>query len=94
MAQRVVYTDRAFADIDRIIEFNNFRNRSKSYSRKFLSNLRARLIKLAKQPLSGLQTEKIDTFILIWDNFYIFYKPQESFIEIVAIYHQKENINR
>jgi len=94
MAQRVIYTDRAYADIDRIIEFNNLRNQSTSYSKKFLSKLRARLIKLAEQPYSGLQTDDPDVLLLIWDNFYVFYEPNGSFIEIVAIYHQKENISR
>jgi hypothetical protein len=36
MAKRVIYTNKAFDDIDRIIEFNNLRNKSKTYSRKFL----------------------------------------------------------
>jgi len=33
MAKGVTYTNKAFADIDRIIEFNNLRNQSKAYSK-------------------------------------------------------------
>ena len=94
MAERVIYTDRAYADIDRIIEFNDLRNKSNTYSLKFLLNLRTRLLKLSKHPFSGVGTNEVDVLLLIWDNYYIFYSPNETFIEIVAIYHQKENINR
>jgi len=38
MAKVVIYTDKAFDDIDRIIEFNNRRNKSTTYSRKFLTS--------------------------------------------------------
>lgn len=91
---KVVYTDKAFSDIDRIIEFNNNRNKSKVYSNKFLSNLRARLAKLAEYPLTGVKIEDPETRLLIWDNYYIFYEIGDGYIEIDSVYHQKENINR
>ena len=94
MAKRVVYTDEAFADIDRIIEFNDRRNQSNAYSRKFLKGLRQRLQKQLKQPYSGLRTDKQNVFLLIWDNYYIYYKPEANKIEVVAIYHQKEVAGR
>ena len=94
MAKRVIYTDNAYADIDRIIKFNNLRNRSTAYSRKFLSKLKERLLNLSKHPFSGLKTDDEDVLLLIWDNYYVFYIPGETFIEIVAIYHQKEDIIR
>jgi plasmid stabilization system protein ParE len=93
MVKRVIYTDKAFDDIDRIIEFNNLRNKSTTYSRKFLIGLRKRLQELLTQPFSGRATSDPDTLLLIWDNFYIFYIPNEGSIEITSIYHQKENIN-
>jgi toxin YoeB len=94
MAKRVVYTDQAYADIDRIIEFNNFRNKSKTYSKKFLSGLRKRVAELPKQPLIGLKTDEPDVLMLIWDSYYIFYTVYGAVIEIEAIYHQKENVKR
>jgi len=93
MAKRVIYTDKAFDDIDRIIEFNNLRNKSNTYSRKFLLGLRKRLQDLLMQSFSGRMTNDPNTLLLIWDNFYIFYTPNENGIEVTSIYHQKENIN-
>lgn len=94
MAKRVIYTDKAFNDIDRIIEFNNKRNNSTTYSRKFLSALKKRLVKLSQQPYSGMRTDEPGAYLIVWDNYYIFYSPGENSIEIAAIYHQKENVLR
>ena len=94
MAKRIVYTDRAFADIDRIIEFNNLRNKSNIYSNRFVLRLRKRLIQLSEHPLSGLTTNTSDAMLLIWDKYYIFYSVTDTSIEIVSIYHQKQNISR
>ncbi len=35
MAKRIVFSKKAFIDIDRIIEFNNRKNLTNTYSRKF-----------------------------------------------------------
>lgn len=94
MVKRVIFSRKAFLDIDRIIEFNNKRNQSDVYSRRFVINLNKRLKALLKQPLSGLNTQRDNTFLLIWDQFYIFYKVDDVGIEIKTIYHQKENVNR
>ena len=94
MAKRIIYTDRAFADIDRIIEFNNLRNKSNTYSNRFVLRLRKRLIQLSQHPLSGLATNTSDAMLLIWDKYYIFYSVTDTSIEIVSIYHQKENVSR
>jgi plasmid stabilization system protein ParE len=90
MAKRVIYTDRAFADIDRIIEFNTLRNKSNTYSNRFV----LRLIQLSQHPLSGLATNTSDAMLLIWDKYYIFYSVTDTSIEIASIYHQKENVSR
>ncbi len=94
MAKRIIYTDKAFADIDRIIEFNNLRNKSNTYSNRFVFRLRKRLIQLSHHPLSGLTTNSSDAMLLIWDKYYIFYSVNETSIEVVSIYHQKENVSR
>jgi plasmid stabilization system protein ParE len=94
MAKRIIYTNRAFDDIDRIIEFNNRRNKSTTYSRKFLTSLRKRVQQLPKQPFIGLKTDEPDTLLLIWNKYYVFYEVNESTIFILAIYHQKENVSR
>ena len=42
----------------------------------------------------GLKTAKENVFILIWNDYYIYYTIIELAIEIQAIYHQKENVSR
>jgi plasmid stabilization system protein ParE len=94
VAGRIIYTKKAFADIDRIVEFNDLRNKSTIYSRKFVAGLKKRLSKLLQQPLSGLKTDDASVLLLIWDNYYVFYQIDESTITILGVYHQKENIIR
>jgi plasmid stabilization system protein ParE len=94
MAKKIVFSKKAFIDIDRITDFNNHRNQSETYSRKFLLRLDKRLKLLQKQPQSGLETQRENTLLLIWDKFYIFYGVNDVEIEIKTIYHQKENITR
>lgn len=93
MAERIVYTAKAFSDIDKIVEFNNRRNQSDTYSKKFVSGLDKRLKKLLKSPLTGKPTNEPDVMLLVWDNYYIFYIVFPLSIEITSIYHQRENID-
>ncbi len=94
MAKRIVFSKKAYADIDRIVEFNNLRNRSDTYSKKFVKNLYKQLKLLSKHPLLGTVTDEQNQLLFIWDNYYVFYVNLESTIEISSIYHQKEDIIR
>lgn len=94
MVKKIIYSNRAFADIDRIVEFNNLRNRSTNYSEKFIVRLNKRLSLLMKQPFSGIETDEDGRLVLVWDKYYVFYRLQEEHILISSIYHQKEKINR
>jgi plasmid stabilization system protein ParE len=94
MAKSIVFSKKAYADIDRIVEFNNLRNRSDTYSRKFVKNLYKQLKLLSKHPLLGTVTDEQNQLLFIWDEYYVFYVNHESAIEISSIYHQKENIIR
>jgi hypothetical protein len=38
-----------------------------------------------------MKTDDIDVLMLIWDDYYVYYETQETIIEILAVYHQKEN---
>lgn len=93
MAKRIVFSKKAYADIDRIVEFNNRRNQSDTYSKKFIKNLHSSLITLSKHPSLGIRTNMTDQLLFIWDTFYIFYINTETAIEITSIYHQKEDVS-
>ena len=92
MAKRIVFSKKAFNDIDRIIEFNNRRNQSDTYSRKFLIGLHNRLKLLQSHPLTGVTTDEENMLLLVWDQYYVFYSCDDLTIEIKSIYHQKENV--
>jgi len=42
----------------------------------------------------GIETGRDDTYLLIWNTYYIYYVITETAVEIKTIYHQKENIIR
>lgn len=94
MAKRIVFSKKAFLDIDRIVEFNNKRNKSDTYSRKFVAGLHRRLKLLQKHPLAGVTTDEENILLLIWDQYYVFYSCDDLTVEIKAVYHQKEDVIR
>jgi plasmid stabilization system protein ParE len=94
MAKRLIISREAYLHIDRIVEFNNLRNQSDTYSRKFLKKLTKQWELLKKFPFMGIETGIDGILLLVWDNYYIYYVVVENIIEIKTIYHQKENIVR
>jgi hypothetical protein len=42
----------------------------------------------------GIPIEEENAFLLIWDNYYVYYTFTESIIEIQSVHHQKENVIR
>jgi len=93
MAKTIVFSRKAYADIDRIVEFNNLRNRSNTYSKRIIKRLHKQLLLLGKFPLIGVKTNDSEQLLFIWDTFYIFYINTDTTIEITSIYHQKEDVN-
>ncbi len=94
MAKRIVFSRKAFLDIDRIIEFNNRRNKSDTYSRKFLIKFHKRLELLQKHPLTGVATDDENVLLLVWEQYYVFSSCVDMTIGIKSIYHQKEDVIR
>jgi len=94
VVKRLIVSRDAYLHIDRIVEFNNLRNQSDTYSRKFLKALFKELELLKKFPFMGIETNRKNTFLLVWDDYYIYYTVIENTIEIKSIYHQKENVSR
>ncbi|RVU01727.1 type II toxin-antitoxin system RelE/ParE family toxin [Mucilaginibacter limnophilus] len=92
MAKRLIVAKSAYLHLDRIIEFNNVRNHSNTYSNKIVRALFKQFHLLEKSPYRGKFISE-NSYVLIWDKFYIFYLVKDDSIEVNAIYHQKENIN-
>jgi len=93
MVKRLIISKAAFADIDRIVAFNNERNQSDAYSRKFIKTLFNRLNKILTTPNLARKTNINNQFLIIWSDYYIFYYIENDYIIISKIYHQKEDIS-
>ncbi|RYY34697.1 MAG: type II toxin-antitoxin system RelE/ParE family toxin [Sphingobacteriaceae bacterium] len=91
MAKRLIVARSAYLHLDRIIEFNDKRNQSTTYSQRMVKSLFKQFHLLEKQPFKGKPTGFDNSYLLIWDKFYIFYLVKDDIIEVNAIYHQKEN---
>jgi plasmid stabilization system protein ParE len=94
VVKEVIISRNAYLDLDRIIEFNNLRNQSTRYSEKFLKLIFKEFYKLKRFPLMGIETSRKNNFLLIWNDYYIYYDITEISIEIKSVYHQKEDILR
>ncbi|MGF7079255.1 type II toxin-antitoxin system RelE/ParE family toxin [Mucilaginibacter sp. UYCu711] len=93
MAKRLAVTRNAYLHIDRIIEFNDLRNKSSVYSRKIVKLLFKEFDLLKRLPFMGIDTGQKGIYRLVWNDFYIFYTITGDLIEIQAVHHQKEDIN-
>lgn len=93
MVKRLIISQAAFADIDRIVAFNNERNQFDAYSRKFIKSLFNRFNKILITPKLARKTNLNNQFLIIWSDFYIFYYIEKDYILISKIYHQKEDIS-
>lgn len=92
MAKRLIISRKAYFDIERITEFNNTRNQSDTYSKKFVKNLFKVFKVLIRQPTLGIRTNIDVLLLLIWDDYYIFYSIEENDLIIRTIYHQSEEV--
>ena len=66
MAGRVILSAKAYADIDRIVEFNNNRNKSDIYSKKFIKSLYQQLKILENHKTVGIKIVEENIYVFIW----------------------------
>ena len=92
MVNGLIISRAAYITIDKIVEFNNIRNQSTKYSRKFLLSLFRQFRIIQKFPFIGIQTDQENIYLLIWNSFYIYYMVDEALVQILSVHHQKENV--
>lgn len=73
MAKRLIVARSAYLHLDRVIEFNDTRNKSSTYSKRIVKELFAKFRSLAKFPYRGKQVGIAGERVMIWDQFYIYY---------------------
>ncbi|MBE9668749.1 type II toxin-antitoxin system RelE/ParE family toxin [Mucilaginibacter boryungensis] len=91
MAKRLIVSRKAYLNIDYIIEFNNTRNQSNTYSIKFVKQIFKEFNVLTKHPFLGKPTRN-NSYVLIWRDYCIYYLIENDRIIILSVNHQKQNI--
>jgi len=91
MAKRLIVSRKAYFNIDEIIEFSKLRNKSDTYSTKFVKLIFKEFKLLLKHPFMGKPTSK-NTYVLIWNSYCIYYLIDDNEVTILSVNHQKQNI--
>lgn len=71
--RRIVWTSSAKLQLIAILEYFNFRNKSKTYSQRLYKLIQTELKILPQQPTIGKKTDSINIRGLLIENYYIFF---------------------
>ncbi|MEO8149137.1 MAG: type II toxin-antitoxin system RelE/ParE family toxin [Bacteroidia bacterium] len=91
MAKKVIWSKDATIDLFEILEYFNFRNRSKNYSSKLYRQLRASASLIGRFPLKGKRFEGKDIRYVVSGAYMIFYRIVGNNIEIINIWDSRRN---
>ena len=95
MAKRIiVWTSTAKKELKYILEFFNFRNKSKTYSQKLYTKIQFELNLLILQPTIGKKTNSVNVRGLLIENYYVFYEENEKHLIILSIWDTRQNPER
>jgi plasmid stabilization system protein ParE len=95
MAERViVWTSNAKFELKLILEFYNFRNKTKTYSQKLFRKIQSELNLLILHPTIGKKTDIINVRGLIIENHIVYYELNENQIIIVSVWDSRQNPDR
>ena len=72
--RRIIWTSKAKNQLIDILEYFNFRNKSKLYSQKLYRKINSEVTTLILQPNIGKKTIKINVRGLLIENYTIFYE--------------------
>lgn len=92
MAKKIiVWSAHAEQELKDVLDFYNERNRSNLYSHKLLAELNALLKTLSENPQIGKLAENQQTRVLIFGVFLIFYEIDETQIQILSFWDNRQN---
>lgn len=92
VGRKIVYTSHAKSLLTQILEFYNERNKSNTYSKKLLRQLKNIILLLITNPELGILIEDFRNIrVLIKGNFKIFYQIKETTIEIISVWDCRQN---
>jgi toxin YoeB len=92
MAKRIiVWSDNAVFELRAILEYFNFRNKSKVYSRKLYASLQAEIKILLLYPEIGKNTDTLNVRGFLIENYCVFYEIKEIHIVILSIWDTRQD---
>ncbi len=91
MARKIIWSERAGFDKDRILRYWLYHNQSKSYPIKLNKLFHQAARQLSKQPLIGRKTSVEGVRSKLVREYLIFYKHSEKTLEILVIWRGKMN---
>ena len=92
MAKRIiVWSENAIFELKEILEYFNFRNKSKLYSSKLNSLIQLELKILSDYPEIGKKTDTLNVRGFLIENYFIFYEIKEIHIVILSVWDTRQN---
>lgn len=92
MAKRITWTEKAEKSKNAILDYWEWRNGNKTYSKKLFRDFNADIERLALTPHIGRKVEDDDNiYFIIVNEYKIFYSPENSSIEILLIWDTRRN---
>ncbi|MFC0343722.1 type II toxin-antitoxin system RelE/ParE family toxin [Epilithonimonas hispanica] len=88
---KVEWTHFAKNQRDKIFEYWNNRNKSKSYSKKLKIAIKEKTNQLKIQPLSGKKTINETTRMLVFKNYSLIYNIEKETISIISFWENHQN---
>ncbi|WP_298391566.1 type II toxin-antitoxin system RelE/ParE family toxin [Flavobacterium sp.] len=95
MAERVIiWTSIAKIELKHILEFYNFRNKTKTYSQNLFRKIQSEINLLILYPTIGKKTDIINVRGLIIENHIVYYELNENQIIILSVWDSRQNPDR
>jgi len=92
--KKIIWSSAAEADLVKILDFFNNRNKSFAYSRKFSNQFLSTLKQVAKTPEIGLRTQAQNTRGVISGHYILFYFEGPHEILVLKVWDTRQNPDR
>lgn len=91
---RIIWTQTAIRQREKIFEYWNNRNKSNSYSKRINSVLYKKIDFLKSNPLIGIEIEDFDGRVLSFEKYGLVYRISQNFVFILAFWDNRQNPNK
>ena len=89
MDSEILWTEQALQQLEEILDYFILRNGSDNYSRKLKLSIEEKLVRLIKNPLSGIPTSNEKYRIIVIENYLVYYTSNP--ITVMLIWDARRN---